>query len=125
MWRLRSSIVVVAVACAACAAETMVAPDAVQPSSIPAASAPGQHVTISGWIYTHTDSGEPPIADGLVEVTSTLTSTSTRSGANGSYAVTVPVGRVTITASKDGHESRTLRLAASKDVALNFGLPPL
>lgn len=125
MWRLRSLIVVVVVACAACSAETTVAPDAVQLSSNAAASAPGSHVTISGWIYAHTDSGEPPIADGLVEVTNSIRSTSTRSRADGSYAVTVPAGRVTITASKEGHASRTLRLAASKDVALSFGLPPL
>ena len=124
-WRLSSSIVVVVVACAACGAETTVAPDAVQLSSIPAASAPGQDVTISGWIYAHTENGEPPIADGLVEVTSNSISTSTRSRADGSYAVTVAAGRVTITASKEGHASRTLRIAASKDVALSFGLPPL
>lgn len=123
-WR-SSSLIVVVVACAACSAETTVAPDAVQLSSIPAASAPGQQVTISGWIYAHTDSGEPPIADGLVEVANSSLSTSTRSRADGSYAVSVAAGRVTITASKEGHASRTLRIAASTDVALSFGLPPL
>jgi hypothetical protein len=110
------------VTCSACGAGPPLAPDPVRSSSITPGSQQNGAVTISGVIYETTDAGDPPIADAVIEVTETTQPRSTRSRADGSYALVVEEGQATITASKEGFESKTWRFTASNDIVLNFSL---
>jgi hypothetical protein len=82
-------------------------------------------VTVSGQIYQRTDWADPPLADAVVQLQEPDGSlTSVFSDADGFYTLSARTGRVKLTASKEGHGSKTQDLTLSKDTVLNFSLDP-
>jgi hypothetical protein len=86
---------------------------------------PSGVVTISGQIYQRTDWADPPLADAIVQLQEPDGSLkSVFTDADGFYTLSARTGRIRLTASKEGHGSKTQELTLSKDTVLNFGLDP-
>jgi hypothetical protein len=86
------------------------------------------YVTLSGRVYemeTPT-TGEPLIADVVIEVTDTEGSVARdRTAEDGSYRVVVNPGPVSVRLSKEGYEPKASHLVISSDIVLNFSLSPI
>jgi hypothetical protein len=109
-----TAAVVVSAACLGCGGSSPISPDA-----------SAQYATVSGWVYEAGAAGEPPVADATIEVTRTDGSIeTTRATGEGWYAVSARTGVVTMVASKEGYESKTVRFSLWADTTLNFRMNP-
>jgi hypothetical protein len=79
-------------------------------------------VQLSGRIYAGSTASDLPLSNAEVVVVASNGTKTTRSSQNGFYALTVPSGDVTITATKPGYEAKTTTIDAAADVVLNFSL---
>ena len=83
-------------------------------------------VTISGQVYAELGWAEPAIVDAVIEAKQSDGSVNrVLTDEKGFYEVSARPGDVSITASKDGHQSQTRQFMLSKDTVLNFGLDPM
>src|SRR2546428_9313772 len=114
-------LVALILAVSGCSSPSPVAPGTTRPVSEGAAL----FATISGQVYANVTWADPPIAEATIEVTAADGSIKTTlSDDNGLYTISVRGGNVSITASKDGYETKSWQLALVKDLVLNFGLAP-
>ena len=80
---------------------------------------------VSGWVYASVDWADPPVPNAHIEVHAADGSTvTTVSDLRGFYEVSVPVGNVMITTSKEGYETRTYEGTLLTHTTLNFFLQP-
>ena len=98
------------------------APD--NPETAP--SPPPEVATISGWVYENVTWGDPPVPYARIEVRSADGSTTAAvSDRRGFYQLSVRSGDVSITTSKQGHETRRCQVTLLTDMVLNFFLAPM
>lgn len=119
----RALVLALVLMCWGCTEGTMpTAPDDVARSS---PSLVG-HAEISGQVFANGPSGEPAIASAVIQVRSDESAVYTgHTVSDGFYRMSVPLGWVSVTASKDGYASITSQFILTKDTVLNFGLQPL
>ena len=120
MNRIVWAIGVVAVLVSACSAQTPLAPSNPQERLPPSNSA-----MVSGWVYEHAHASDPSIAKALIDVRyGDGAHVTALTDPEGYYQISVPAGRLTITASKEGFEAKTWELTLLEDTVLNFALIP-
>ena len=81
-------------------------------------------VTVSGQVYVDATWGEPPIRDASITVTRDGEESIVSTNRGGFYRISVKSGSLSITASKEGYESKAWSLVLSNDTVLNFSLTP-
>lgn len=119
----RAPVLALVLMCSGCAEGTMpTAPDDVARSP----QGPAGHAEISGQVYANGPSGEPSLASAVIQVKCDKSAVFTGlTVSDGFYRLSVPLGWVSVTASKDGYASVTSQFILEKDTVLNFGLQPL
>lgn len=121
MNRLACCVAAIVLTNSGCGDRVPLVPTSPQPSPEVAA----EFATLNGRVYARVDWGDPLLADVIVGIKGADGSdTSTVSDADGFYEVVVRPGAISITASKEGYETKTWELTLLKDTVLNFGLTP-
>jgi Carboxypeptidase regulatory-like domain len=112
--RLRLLVLLTVVTVPGCAGSSPLAPGSAPP-------------TISGYVYLWftAETGEPPLDDVLITVRdATGAQTTTVSSRSGYYSVRAAMGKVVVTASKSGYETRQSQFDVAESTVLNFSMKP-